>query len=161
MKRVCQVSDLFLARPFRDDDLRPTLALVQSIRPDVDLGEWHRHIGTYLDGAATGQRCGAVVLSGPNDYVYGLFTYCLQRSLGIGCTLKVSDFCIATLTSRTMAADTLMAEADAIADTHGCRAVSITFLDDAVWHRDEAPHEVFKLRGSFVPAPPAVMKVIG
>jgi len=147
-------------RPLRPADIRPACALVQTVRPDVTLSQWQSHVETIHEGARLTNRCGVMVLSDRQGYIYGIFTYCVQPNLGIGSTLKVGDFCVATLTSPRDGAELLCRKADELAQCFDCRAVSITFLDEEAWNRPEPPHQAFRLKGPFVPAPPAVMKFV-
>ncbi len=147
-------------RSLRPADIRPACALIQTVRPDVTLSQWQSHVETIQDGAQLTNRCGIVVLADRQDYIYGIFSYCVQPNLGIGSILKVGDFCVATLTSPQQAAELLCHKADELAQVFDCGAVSITFLDEEAWSRPEPPHQAFRLKGPFVPTPPAVMKMV-
>jgi hypothetical protein len=98
------------------------------------------------------------VLVGPNDYVYGLFSYRVLRTLARGRVLQIDDFCITPLTSRRQAAGVLLAEGDRLAHRHGCRSIAIGFLGAERWASEERPEAAFCLEGPFVPAPPVVLK---
>lgn len=149
----------FHVEPMTPDDVRPAFAVVQAVRPSIAWEEWCEHVRGLCDGDQPDS--GAVVLRGPSGYIYGLFTFAAQRTLGVGRTLQVHDFCVATLSSRADAANALISEAEALCRRLRCRAIALHFLDNELWNEPQPPYHTMSFKGSYVPIPPAVMKMVG
>lgn len=154
----------YTVRKLLREDVGRAFALVALIRPDVSEAAWRDHVLTYVDVEAGeapdagGEARGARVLVCPNDYFYGLFTYRMRRSARQSAVLALDNFCVVSFTSRRMASAALLASAEALADDHGCSALSITFLDDEIWSRSEPPDEALALGPGFVATPPQLVK---
>lgn len=131
---------LFSVREMTEADVRRAYALIESVRADVSFQAWRRHIATVrasnADPAVPG---GAIALICPQDYVYGVFTYTMRRTLAIGCSLIVDDFCASSLGNDPVPANALLQAADELAGQHGCRSVCIHFLDSTVYEQIDLP----------------------
>ena len=147
--------------PARAADVARALSLVHTAKPSVTMEEWTHHVEQVMrdaDDGAAGH--GMRLLVGPNDYVYGLFSYRTVRTIGAGLSLQLDDFCVTPIVSRRSATSALLREAERIARRFDCSAIAVNFLDEEVWDRPEPPHEAFAFDGGFMPAPPCVMKKI-
>jgi hypothetical protein len=123
--------DLLSVRPLGGDDWRRAYSVVQAVFPGLSAEQWHQRLWPLLDAAdAGGEPMGACVLTCPNDYFYGLFTYGVCHDPDVGRTLAVADFCVATLTSRQSATDRLIRHAERLAREADCDALSVTFLGE-------------------------------
>ncbi|WP_147274826.1 hypothetical protein [Ferruginivarius sediminum] len=85
-------------------------------------------------------RQGACVLAGPNDYIYGLFTYrAVSAEEDEELFLEVGDLCVTPLTGERAAAQRLTSHAEALAEDLDCDSLTITFLADETWPSADQP----------------------
>lgn len=125
------VDNLLSVRPLGRDDWRRAYSVVQAVFPGLSTEQWYQRLWPLLDAADPGgEPAGACVLTCPNDYFYGLFTYGVCHDPDVGRTLAVADFCVATLTSRQRATDRLIRHAERLARDADCDALSVTRLGE-------------------------------
>jgi GNAT superfamily N-acetyltransferase len=164
---------LFHARPMRHDDVVPAFAVVQSVRGEIPLEEWSAHMAEFMPNAATptphhepdserhDPSFGGAVAIDPKGYIVGLFTYLCRRTLGVGPTLELHDFCVVTLARRRDASAVLLGYAEDLARRLGCAAIRVDFLESEFWNRDEVLPEGPPLEGAYTVSAPPALKVIG
>lgn len=155
------MNTLYRVEPLQGQKLVQAYSIVQTIRPSIDYTEWQQHVGELCGGdTSTTPGCGIMGLLGPQDYIYGFYTYRAHRALGFGRTLDVNDFCIAVLAGERAAKMQMLASAEELARLHRCRALDISFLVDEQWHAQQPGTGPLPLEGQFMPAPPSVMMMI-
>lgn len=156
-------SDIYRVRRLTAADALTALSVVQTVKPSIDAAAWQRHLDEVGGAAATpGADHGVMVLAGPNDYLYGLFTYRAVRTLTAGRVLQVDDFCVTPVAGRRHATGVLLAAAEELARELNTERLNLTFLE-AESFRDEMPqfpHKLFELDGGFLPGLPCVTKTI-
>jgi GNAT superfamily N-acetyltransferase len=103
---------------------------------------------------------GSAVAIDPKGYIVGLFTYLCRRTLGVGPTLELHDFCVVTLARRRDASAVLLGYAEELAHRLACAAIRVNFLEGEVWDRDGVLPEGPPLEGAYtVSAPPALKRI--
>jgi hypothetical protein len=96
--------------------------LVQAIRPDLSLDDWHSYARRFPAGPEFG-RSGIATLQDSTDLILGMFAYRTGREPDHGPTLLVDHFVALDLISPASVAEQLADGMEAIARRFDCRAV--------------------------------------
>lgn len=163
---------LYRARLMATADIRPAYAVIASVRPDISLDEWCAHTRCCLDlpvldetshslqNGGYPRRTGAVVATGPNGYIVGVFTFASHRALGTGLTLDIHDFCVVTIARRMDATAAMLGYAESLGRQFNCTGLRVNFLENEAWQTHATSADWSTIAAGFQSSPPALSKRI-
>lgn len=110
--------------PLSPEQIPQAFPLIQSVRPDLDLGTW-RAFAQQLAAPEAAAEHGIVAARGENGYLLGLVTYRIKRDLGCGPALLAEHFVALDLIDRAPVAAALIAALDEVGHHYGCVALHV------------------------------------
>ena len=145
------MSDVYLVRPLRSDQIAQSFPLVSIFEPGLRQEQWVSYASALVRTSDFADDPNIMALQNERGHIYGLSAYRVRPDLHRGQVLEVESFAVADLVGVTRAAAQLLRTLESLAFRRSCSCLSISLINPTLrkWFRASGnpTADLFKLAG--------------